>query len=146
MLNGLTRGPAWADNQVEAMAQRLADHTRLGLDAGFFGGSITHSHFIRHLAAGEWRAILRRADALMPRHRYESVPYDAIADYAWSKVHTAIVAAEQRDGDVTVELSGESMVPLRLQVVIDADGAEHRDEPVPAFRGRATVRFAAGLP
>jgi len=143
MLNGLTKGPAWAENQIDAMARRLADHTRLGLDAGFFGGSITHSHFIQHLCPAEWREILRRADRLMPRHRYESVGYDAIAEYAKSKARTAIVAADEGNGDVTVELAGEATVPLRLRVITDADGVEHRDESVAPFAGRATARFPA---
>ena len=142
MLNGLTVGAAHAENQVEAMARRLADHTRLGLDAGFFGGSITHSHFIQHLTAGEWQEILRRADALMPRHRYESVPYDAIADYALAKTQTSIVAAGEVNGLVTVELAGEAGVPLRLWVFTDADGAEHRYERVEPFQGRTTAQFA----
>jgi hypothetical protein len=141
MLNGLTIGPAHAENQIDAMARRLADHTRLGLDAGFFGGSITHSHFLQHLSGAEWREILRRADALMPRHRYESVPYDAIADYALGKTRTSIVAADERDGAVTVELAGEAAVPLRLWVFTDAEGAEHRYESVEPFRGNRTVRF-----
>ena len=141
MLNGLTIGPAHAENQTDAMARRLADHTRLGLDAGFFGGSITHSHFIQHLSAGEWREILRRADALMPRHRYEPMPYDAIADYALSKTRTSIVRAEERDGTVRVELKGDADVPLRLWVFTDRDGVDHRYERIEPFHGTSTVRF-----
>ncbi len=143
MLNGLTRGPAHADNQIETAAQRLADHTRFGLDAGFFGGSITHSHFIRHVSEGEWREILRRADRLMPRHSYESVPYDFIADYARSKAQTAIVRADAADGRVTVDLEGRASVPLRLSVLTDRDGMERRYETVQPFEGRVTMRFAA---
>ena len=143
MLNGLTVGPLHAENQVEAMARRLADHTRLGLDAGFFGGSITHSHFIQHLQPGEWREILRRADQLMARHRYESAPYDAIADYALSKVRTAIVGADEAHGDVTVTMTGTAAVPLRLWVITDADGAERRYERIEPFRDGTTVRFSA---
>ncbi len=143
MLNGLTRGPLYAENQIEAAARRLADHTRLGLDAMFFGGSITHSHFIQHLNEQEWRALLRRAETLLPRHRYETVPYDFIADYAWSKVQTSIVSADEADGTVTVELAGEARVPLRLYVFTDADAAEHRFERTGPFRGRATLRFSA---
>jgi hypothetical protein len=146
MLNGLTRGPAWAENQVEAMAQRLADHTRLGLDAGFFGGSITHSHFIRHLAPEEWRAILARADALMPRHRYERVGYDTVAEYAESKVKTAVASADEQGGEARVALTGTATVPLRLWVSTDPDGAEHRDEACAPFRGRTDVVFAAKPP
>jgi hypothetical protein len=140
MLNGLTRGPLHAENQIDAAARRLADHTRLGLDAMFFGGSITHSHFIRHLGEGEWRALLRRADALLPRHRSEPAPYDFIADYALSKVQTSIVAADT-DGDaLTVDLEGQAIVPLRLWVFAAEAGDEHRFEPVETFTGRRTFR------
>jgi len=143
MLNGLTTGPLWADNQIEAAAQRLADHTRLGLDAMFFGGSITHSHFIRHLGAQEWRELLRRADARLPRHRYESVGYDFIADYARSKVQTTIAAAEAVDGTVKVDLVGKSLVPLRLWVFTAEAGDEHRFETTEPFTGRRTLCFSA---
>lgn len=143
MLNGLTRGPLYADNQIEASARRLADHTRLGLDAMFFGGSITHSHFARHLGEGEWRALLRRADVLLPRHRYERVGYDFIADYALSKVQTAIAAADEAGGTVTVDLEGEAIVPLRLWVFTSESGDEHRFETTEPFTGRRTLRFSA---
>lgn len=141
MLNGITRGAAYADNQIQTAAQRLADHTRLGLDAGFFGGSITHSHFIKHVSDVEWREILRRADALMPRHRYEPAPYDHIADYARSKVQTAIVNADTTGGAVAIDLEGSALVPLRLSVYVDRDGTELTTRTADAFHGRSTVRF-----
>jgi len=143
MLNGLTRGPLWTENRIEAAARRLADHTRLGLDAMFFGGSITHSHFARHLGEGEWRELLRRADTFLPRHRYEPAPYDVIADYALSKVKTVIAAAEEAGGTVTVELDGEAIVPLRLWVFTAEPGDEHRFETTEAFTGRRTLQFSA---
>jgi len=146
MLNGLVRGPLYADNQIAASAQRLADHTRLGLDAMFFGGSITHTHFIQHLGEHEWRELLRRADQLLPRHLYEPVGYDFIADYALSKVQTAIVAAEEADGTVRVELEGRAVVPLRLWVFTADAGDEHRFEITEPFAGRRTVEFAAAKP
>ena len=141
MLNGLTRGPLHAENQIEAAARRLADHTRLGLDAMFFGGSITHSHFVQHVSENEWRELLRRAEARLPRHRSESVPYDFIADYARSKVQTAIASAEEAGGTVTVELHGEAVVPLRLWVFTAEAGDEHRFETAEPFAGRRTLRF-----
>jgi hypothetical protein len=142
-LNGLTVGPAQAANQIEAAARRLADHTRLGLDAMFFGGSITHSHFIQHLREQEWRELLRRAGELLPRHRYEPVPYDFIADYARSKVQTAITSAEDARSDITVRVEGEAVVPLRLYVFTDRDGSEHRFETIEPFDGHAVARFAS---
>lgn len=146
MLNGLTRGPLSAENQIETAARRLADHTRLGLDAMFFGGSITHSHFIQHVSEGEWRALLRRADVLLARHRYEPAPYDHIADYARSKVETAIVTAEEMDGRVVVELEGAALVPLRLWVFTAEPGDEHRFETTEPFQGRRVLTFPASPP
>jgi hypothetical protein len=143
MLNGLTVGPLHAENQIAAAARRLADHTRLGLDAMFFGGSITHSHFARHLGANEWRELLRRADALLPRHRYEPAPYDLVADYALSKVTTTIAAADERNGRVSVDLEGEAIVPLRLWVFATDDGDEHRFETVEPFTGARRLEFSA---
>ena len=139
MLNGLTRGPLFTENQIDASARRLADHTRLGLDAMFFGGSITHSHFLQHLGEGEWRELLRRADALLPRHRYERVSYDFIADYALSKVQTSIAAAGEAGGVLTVDLEGNATVPLRLWVFTAEAGDEHRFETTDAFTGRRTL-------
>jgi len=141
MLNGLTRGPAHTENQIDAIAQRLADHTRLGLDAMFFGGSITHSHFIQHVPDDAWREIIRRADARLPRHRYEPAPYDLIADYARSKVETTIVRADATADVVTVELDGEAVVPLRLYVITAEEGDEHRFETTAPFKGRVTMQF-----
>ena len=143
MLNGLTKGPLYAENQIAESGRRLADHTRLGLDAMFFGGSITHSHFIQHLEAGEWRELLRRADALLPRHRYEPAPYDFIADYALSKVQTVIAEADATDSVTTVELEGQSIVPLRLWVFTAEAGDEHRFETADPFVGRCRLRFPA---
>jgi hypothetical protein len=143
MLNGLTRGPIFPENQIEAAARRLADHTRLGLDAMFFGGSITHSHFIQHLGDAEWRQLLHRADLLLPRHRCEPVGYDFIADYAKSKVQTSIVEARAAGGKVSVTLTGEAIVPLRLWVFTAEAGDEHRFEPVAAFSDRSVVEFPA---
>ncbi|HYB71885.1 MAG TPA: hypothetical protein VED18_00830 [Candidatus Sulfotelmatobacter sp.] len=145
-LNGLTRGPARAENDLEAAARRLADHTRLGLDSLFFGGSITHSHFTKELTEDEWRRLMRRADELMPRHERIPVGYDHVAEYARSKVdtHIADAARERRGETVRVVLRGEATVPLKLYVFRDVgDGAEHRYEEVPPFRGGQEVRFTA---
>ena len=84
---------------------------------------------------------LRRAEALLPRHRDERVPYDFIADYALSKVRTAIVAAEEVNGTVNVDLEGEAIVPLRLWVFTAEAGDEHRFETAESFVGRRTLRF-----
>jgi hypothetical protein len=133
MLAGLTKGDGWGENQLDRISQRLADHTRSGLDAGFFGGSITHSHFIRHLTASEWREVLARADALMPRHRYEPASYDFIAEYARSKVNTAMTQANEGRGNISVELVGEATVPIRLAAYRDPELGEPAQLVTEAF-------------
>jgi hypothetical protein len=141
-LNGLTVGPAYRENQIEAAAERLAAHTRLGLDSGFFGGSISHAHFMQHLGDQEWRDLLRRADALLSRHRYEAVSYDQVADYARGKVTTGVTAARRSGADAVVELQGETAVPLRLYVLHGDEPTEARYETVEPFSGRVSLSFA----
>ena len=145
-LNGLTRGPARAENDLEAAARRLAEHTRLGLDSLFFGGSITHSHFTKELNENEWRWLIRRAKELMPRHDPIPAGYDHIAEYARSKVDTHLSDAvrDGRSDAVRVVLQGEATVPLKLYVFRDVgDGVEHRFEEVPPFSGKQEARFSA---
>ncbi|MCL4458655.1 MAG: hypothetical protein M1136_05010 [Chloroflexi bacterium] len=145
-LNGLTtyRGQQ-ATNQVEVAARRLAEHTRLGLDSLFFGGSISHSHFIRDLSAGEWRALMDRYEELTARYQKLNVGYDQVAHYARSKVdsHLAYVEAES-SGTFHCRLEGRTTVPLQLYVFRDVDdGTEHRFQEVPVFEGRQEVSFRA---
>jgi hypothetical protein len=143
-LNGLTRqGDAVRDNDVEAAARRLAAHTRLGLDSLFFGGSISHSHFTRHLSPGEWRAILARYEALTARHAKRNAGYDAIAAYARARADSHLAHAEREPGGrMRCRLTGAAEVPLELYVFRDVDdGVEHRFQVVPAFRGSAEAAF-----
>ena len=126
--------------------RRLAEHTRLGLDSLFFGGSITHSHFTKELNESDWRWLMRRAKELMPRHDPIPVGYDHIVEYARSKVDTQVIdAAREGRGDaVRVVLQGEATVPLQLYVFRDVgEGVEHRFEEVPAFGGKQEARFNA---
>jgi hypothetical protein len=144
-LNGLvTYQAAQASNQVEAAARRLADHTRLALDSLFFGGSISHSHFVRELSPADWRDLLDRYEALTARHEKRNVGYDHVAYYARSHVDSHLAHADVGpDGTVRCRLEGRATVPLELYVFRDVDGAvEHRYEPVPAFSGAQEVSFA----
>jgi hypothetical protein len=146
-LNGLTRhGDAVRENDIETAARRLAAHTRLGLDSLFFGGSISHSHFARHLSPGEWRALLARYQALTSRHERRNVGYDAIADHARAKVDTHLAHAERdpAGGDLRCRLTGDAEIPLELHVFRDEDdAAPHRFRTVPPFHGSTEVRLPA---
>jgi hypothetical protein len=144
-LNGLTTyQAAQATNQVEAAAQRLADHTRLGLDSLFFGGSISHSHFLRELSLAEWEALLTRYEALTARYDKRNVGYDHVAYYARAHADSHLAHADfQPGGGFHCRLTGRATVPLELYVYRDSDaGAEHRFEAVPAFEGSQDVTFA----
>jgi len=138
-LNGLTRSTTGrAGNDVEQAAQRLATHTARGLDSLFFGGSITHSHFIRDLAPAEWDSLLDRVDQLMSGRERRYASYDHIAAYAESKVNTVLDAADlEPTGGLACSLRGEATVPLELYCFSDRDEhTEHRFCEVPAFSGQ----------
>jgi hypothetical protein len=142
-LNGLTRSTL-GRNDLPAMARRYATHMRLGLDSLFFGGAITHSHFLRDLAPAELEEVLRQAETLMPRHPKTYVSYDHIAEYARSKVETHLAAVEvDAHGHVRVTLVGRATVPLQLYVFRDVDdGVEHRFEWIEAGDAPRHVAFS----
>lgn len=141
-LNGLTRGPDRETSDIEAAARRLADHTTLGLNSLFFGGSITHSHFSRALSPGEWRALLSRFESLTSRHKKIYARYDAIAEYAQAKVdsHLAHVAIDGRAGTIRCTIVGQARVALQLAVFRDAGEAVREDRhEIPPFTNRADL-------
>ncbi|MEA2142322.1 MAG: hypothetical protein QOI64_752 [Solirubrobacteraceae bacterium] len=135
-LNGLVRGPDARAKDLAAVVDRIVEHTRLGLDALFFGGSISHSHFTRHLGTGEWEEILDRADARLAGVEQIPVSYDEIATYAEAKAGTRLTGA-RRDGDrLRLELEGSSARSLSLSVFDEQDGAlVRREAPVEPFEG-----------
>ena len=136
-LNGLTTTAAGSNN-VEQMAQRLAAHTRLGINSLFFGGSVSHSHFTTALSLGEWEQLLTRAEQLTTDLDVEYERYDTIAAYARARTGVEITNATVADGAVKVTLCGESDVDLRLQVLPDDDNAT-RKQLVNSFKGAVTV-------
>ena len=81
-LNGLVDHPA--GNDVEGIVARLLRHAELALNSLFFVGSISHTHFMRHLTADEWRIVLRAYRDFVDPHGYRPMGYDGIADCgAW---------------------------------------------------------------
>ena len=134
-LNGLTKHILGA-NDLDAMARRMADHTRLGLNSLFFGGSISHSHFTTALELGEWEEVLIRYESLTSGLEKINIGYDHIAAYARSRFHTRLASAARRAGHMTVRLTGEARVPLDLSVYRNRDdGIERRYETVEPFSG-----------
>jgi hypothetical protein len=144
-LNGLTtyRGLR-PENDIKAAAERLATHTRLGLDSLFFGGSISHSHFTQGLSEREWTALLEHYEARTQRYTKLNAGYDFVADYARAKVDTHLARVE-RDEDAQIvrcTVVGETRIDLRLSVFRDVDSTvEHGFETVPAFRGQTDMKF-----
>lgn len=120
-LHGLVGAGTTPTNDIAGIVDRLVRHTRLGLNSGFFGGSISHSPDIRQLSAGEWREVMRRFRAQLTRHELEPVSYDAIADYARNHVSTAITGARLEGDRIRVGLTGPSAVPVRLAIYRDAE-------------------------
>jgi hypothetical protein len=140
-LNGLTSGSRAGGNDIESAARRLAAHARLGLNSLFFGGSISHSHFVKDLSVPEWRALMQRYEELTRRLDKINVGYDLLAEYARSHVNTHLERVEPdlaRPPLLRGVLSGEATVPLQIYVFKNVDDhVEHRFETVPAFSGRA---------
>lgn len=143
-LNGLTTYQGQQrSNQIEAAARRLAEHTRLGLDSLFFGGSVSHSHFIRELSAEEWRALMVRYEELTANYEKINVGYNQVAHYARSKVdsHLSHVSVDD-SGTTRCRLVGRTTVPLHLYEFRDVDDwVEHRFQEVPVFDGTQEVSF-----
>ena len=142
-LNGLTKHALGA-NDLDAMARRMADHTRLGLNSLFFGGSISHSHFTTAPEPGEWEEVLVRYEALTNGLEKINAGYDHIAAYARSRFHTHLAGAARRGDRMTVKFAGEARVPLELSVYGECDdGIERRYETVEPFSERAEITFSA---
>ena len=143
-LNGLTTRDR-ARNDVQAMADRLVEHTRLGTNSLFFGGSISHSHFSSALGKADWKAVLDRYERRTKRIEKINVGYDDIAVYARSKFHSRVAAANRSaDGTMAVRLAGRAEEPLRLSVFDERDGAPERRYVICApFDGRLDVRVPA---
>jgi hypothetical protein len=79
-LNGLVDGQGRVD--LDAAAGRLAVHAELALNSLFFLGSISHTHFIRHLDAAGWRRLLEAYRGAADPHGHRPRPYGEIAAYA----------------------------------------------------------------
>ncbi|MDP7652545.1 MAG: hypothetical protein QGF38_12675 [Rhodospirillales bacterium] len=140
-LNGLTKSTLGA-NDLNAMARRMADHTRLGVNSLFFGGSISHSHFTTALTPGEWDEVLVRYEALTNDMETINAGYDHIAAYARSRFHTHLDASTRRGNDMAIKLAGEARVPLELSVYHDRDnGIERQFKAVKPFSGRSETLF-----
>jgi hypothetical protein len=121
-LNGLTTRDR-PENDTDAMAVRLAEHTRLGLGSLFFGGSISHSHFTRSMDLADWRAVIERYERLTSDLEKINTGYDDIAEYARSKFHTRITSAgRERGGAIKFRLNGAAKVPLKLSVFTEQNG------------------------
>jgi hypothetical protein len=136
-LNGLTKSTL-GHNDLEAIARRYADHVRLGLDSLFFGGVISHSHFLQDLTADDLRTVLRRSGELLARHEQRYAAYEHIAEYARSHVETHLAQVEvSADGaEVVATCEGRSIVPLELYVAREVDGRiERRVEVIGAWDG-----------
>lgn len=139
-LNGLIKGPQQDAKDLHAVVDRLHEHTRIGLDSLFFGGSISHSHFLQHLNMAEWRSILDQVDGRSAG--WEQIPesYDEIAKYARARFGTRLVAAERSEQDLTVKLVGVSSSSIRLSLFDEEDGVlVRREDEVSAFEGEASV-------
>ena len=130
-------------NNLEHAAERLAQRLRVGLGSMFFGLLFCHEQHLGMLTEPELRTMLQEADRLSSRYQKEFVGYDQVSEYARSKCETQITQARvDRNGAVSLELSGRATVPLRVYVFADeGDRCPHRFQQLPVFEGSSTVTF-----
>lgn len=145
-LNGLVRGPGSRAKDLGLVVDRLVEHTQIGVDSLFFGGSISHSHFTRHMSLGDWTEVLDRSEKRLSGLEQIPASYDEIADYAEARSGTRVNNAQATDEGVAVSLSGSSVRSLQLSVFTEADDELHRDSvEVPPFDGHTTVSVEAAV-
>jgi hypothetical protein len=138
-LSGLT---GTGSNDLASAAERVAAHTRVGLDGLFFGGSITHSHFTRHLSDEELEGILSRADKLLGGLEQVPASYEEIARYTEARAGTRLRYVKRTGGGIEAHLAGSSRVALRLSVFDEEDGhTVRREHEIPAFDNGCVVRI-----
>ena len=146
-LNGLVRGADARAKDLDGVVDRIVEHTRIGLDARFFGGSISHSHFTRHLAPREWAYLLDRADRRLADVEQIPASYDEIAGYASARAGTRIVSARRGDDRIEIGLAGVSRRSLNLSVFDERDGElVRREAEIPCFDSECTVEVGLEIP
>jgi hypothetical protein len=67
---------------MEPVIERLLRHAELAMTSLFFVGSISHTHFARHLGRGDWEFLLREYRDWVDRFGYRPCAYDRIAEFA----------------------------------------------------------------
>jgi hypothetical protein len=82
-LNGYV-GPS--EKNLDFALERLLRHTELALTSLFFAGSITHTHFARHLIDNDWRSLLTGYRAYADKFAYQPRAYDEIVAYASNRL------------------------------------------------------------
>jgi hypothetical protein len=141
-LNGLTDSGGISPKGLRTAAQRLEAHTRIGLDSLFFGGSITHSHFMRYVSRSQWRELLDDVSNRLGTLDQEPASYTEIAQYAEARSGTELGDVHRTARSLRCALRGNSGLELRLSVFNELDGmlarSEHR---VPAFDGQTVVKI-----
>ena len=134
-------------NDIEGAAQAASRSIRLGLDSLFFGSFTTHEQRITALSLEELDAILSRVDELTSGYEKIYKGHDAIAQYMKNRRQAWIVCAcaAPGSGKVTVDLAGETEVPLQVYLFSD-EGEEIRYElrEISAFSGSTSVPLEMG--
>ncbi len=127
-------------NDIDACANKLVKQIRRGIDARFFGCPMTHEQGLATLTKEELDTLLTIAGQRLQRYDLLHRPYAEIAAYAKAKVDTHIADAEIHGDNVRLQLDGQALVPLQIEVWTDCgDGLACVTHTIKPFAGQTTV-------
>lgn len=131
---------------IEKAASVATLQVRRGIDARFFGITVTHEQRVALVRMDEWEDIYARISAGLKKYDLIYRPWTYICDYARSRYNTRIssVNVNREDGKIYCDLQGQAKVSTLLEIYTnDEDSVKCRRSDVPAFTGAINTEFGS---
>jgi hypothetical protein len=128
---------------VEAAARTAVLQVRRGIDARFFGQTVTHEQRVGMVNMGEWEEIYALLQEGLRKYDLIFRPTEYVCDYVRSHYHThpRSIAVDEQSGRIACTLEGEARVVTALEVYTDeGEGVACRVHDVPSFAGSVSVK------
>ena len=129
---------------IEKAASVATLQVRRGIDARFFGITVTHEQRVAVVRMDEWEEIYAGISARLKKYDLIYRPWTYICDYARSHYNTRIgsVNANRESGIIYCDLQGKAQVSTLLEVYTnEGDSVKCRTGDVPPFSGIVTVQI-----
>ena len=127
---------------IENAASVAILQVRRGIDARFFGITVTHEQRVALVRMDEWEDIYARISAGLKKYDLVYRSWEYICDYARSHYSTRIdsVNTNRESGKVHCILHGDAQVSTLLEVYTnDEDSVKCRPVDVPSFTGAVST-------